>query len=290
MSKDTVALIIQYLVAYKQAGFTHTINKKDFDSYLSNGQHYISEWKIKKFADKLKDIVCLLIGCTKKELEDRDFKEKELGEQWWGYFNTWEGNYPCNLQNYSTTNNTTGKYSTLYKLTPRLLLQLIGTDCGRNIIHPNIWVNSSFADYKLQYIVKNYTPLGGGSGPIKFPNWIFTDVRFPNEVKAIKDRGGIVIRVNRDSWKPRAGDTIKIKVFSNWSVVTYTHTDDEGNHCGVGTDGFKYKSSLIKEYKEEHPSETALDNVEFDYTIDNNGTVEELIEKVKIILTKEQII
>lgn len=31
----------------------------------------------------------------------------------------------------------------------------------------------------------------------EYPNWIITDVRFPNEAKAIKERGGIVIRVNR---------------------------------------------------------------------------------------------
>ena len=31
----------------------------------------------------------------------------------------------------------------------------------------------------------------------------------------------------------------------------------------------------------EHPSETALDNHNFDYVIDNNGSIEELIEKVK---------
>ena len=42
-------------------------------------------WKIVKFADKLKDIVCLLIGCERKKLENREFKEKELGEDWWYY-------------------------------------------------------------------------------------------------------------------------------------------------------------------------------------------------------------
>ena len=30
-------------------------------------------------------------------------------------------------------------------------------------------------------------------------NWIITDVRFPNEAQAIKDRGGILIRINRDN-------------------------------------------------------------------------------------------
>ena len=38
-------------------------------------------------------------------------------------------------------------YWNLVKLTPRKLLQLLGTDCGRDIIHPNIWVNALFADY-----------------------------------------------------------------------------------------------------------------------------------------------
>ena len=41
---------------------------------------------------------------------------------------------------------------------------------------------------------------------------------------------------------------------------------------------------------EPHPSETALDNHPFDYTIDNNGTIEELIEKVREILIKEKLI
>jgi len=39
-----------------------------------------------------------------------------------------------------------------------------------------------------------------------------------------------------------------------------------------------------------HLSETALDNYSFDYTIDNNGTIEELIIKVKEILIKEKLI
>lgn len=37
-------------------------------------------------------------------------------------------------------------------------------------------------------------------------------------------------------------------------------------------------------------AETALDNAEFDYTIDNNSSIEDLIEKVKSILIKERII
>lgn len=133
------------------------------------------------------------------------------------------------------------------KLTPRLILQLLGTECGREIIHPNLWVNSLFADYV------GIPQVGVGiteNNDYKYPNWIITDMRFPNELQAVKDRGGITIRVNRP---------------------------------GVIMNGIGYNAN-------EHPSETALDYAEFDYIIDNNGTIEELIEKVKKVLIKENIL
>jgi hypothetical protein len=44
-------------------------------------------------------------------------------------------------------------------------------------------------------------PIGGyKDGPM--PNWIITDTRFPNEAQAIKDKGGLVIRVDRPGVKP----------------------------------------------------------------------------------------
>jgi hypothetical protein len=36
----------------------------------------------------------------------------------------------------------------------------------------------------------------------KYPNWIITDTRFPNEADAIKNAGGILIRVERPGVKP----------------------------------------------------------------------------------------
>ena len=77
-----------------------------------------------------------------------------------------------------------------------------------------------------------------------FPNWIITDMRFLNEMEAVKKREGITIRVNRN----------------------------------------------LEESKDQDESETELDNAEFDYVIENNGTIEELIEKVREILIKEKLI
>lgn len=181
-------------------------------------------WKIVKFADKLKTLVCLLIGYTREQLEDRILKEQELGEEWWYYKGRNNSLIPYNKNSKRSTED-------LIKPTPRLLLQLIGTDLFRNQLHPNTWVNASFANY-----LNNA--------------WIFTDVRFPNELEAIKKHNGITIRINR-------------------GLVERT-------------------GKLIQE--PEHISETALDDAKFDYIIENNGTIEELLEQVKKILIKEEII
>ena len=253
--KDTVGKIIQYLLWTKS-----NLTEKDIITLDSSGQvnHNVtiqSGFEIKKFADKLKNIVCILLSCTKEQLEDREFKEKELGKEWW----YWRVSNKHELLPYlGNEKYFQDKYlikKCLIKLTPRLLLQLLGTDCGRNIIHPNIWVNALFADY----IHMDYTDVEDG---IKYTvleesKWIITDLRFPNEAKAIKDRGGIVIRVNR----PLGPHNLK-------------HNDD-------GTTDFN--GSL-------HPSETALDDWTFDYVIDNNGTIEELISNVKNLLEKWKIL
>jgi hypothetical protein len=68
-------------------------------------------------------------------------------------------------------------------------------------------------------------------------------MRFPNEMEAVVEKGGITIRVVRPG-------------------------------TSTGT----------------HPSEIALDGHTMHYEIINDGTIEDLIEKVREILTKEKII
>ena len=274
VGKDTVGKIIQFLTCKLK-------NSESFEEWYENG-FQASNWEIKKFANKLKDIVCLLIGCTREQLEDADFKNTELGEEWW-YIKQW---YPAN-KDYK-------KVFTLYpyigfdsrvfdgndccmwqtiKTTPRLLLQLLGTECGRQIIHPNVWVNATMANYKSKFIEDDgfvHTKLSDGGlvkwkdnpiwEPTHYPNWIITDVRFPNEAKAITDKGGINIRLQRNSFK--------------W----------------IDTDALAMETGKDIPHVKEHESETALDLYKFDYVINNNGTIEELIEKVKEILIKENII
>ena len=245
--KDTVGKILQGLSIKS----VENMNK----DWLWIQKFYLnSPYKIKKYAGKLKDIACLLIGCTREQLEDREFKEKELGEEWVAY-------KAAGSSVLYTTEEEIRKLTSIpikVRLTPRLLLQLLGTEASRQIIHPNIWVNALFANYDkyLEFCIQNELSklkdksMMGGFSPnrssFELPNWIITDVRFPNEVQAIQDRGGIVIRVNRI-----AG-----------SVLINNDTHSVTDH--------------------QHPSETALDDCnDFDYVIENDGSIEDLIDKVK---------
>ena len=284
VGKDTVGQIIQYLI-YKNK-YKNKIADITLEQFIhfnnSNQLLYSLDWKVKKFADKLKDIICILINCTRDQLEDESFKSKELGEEWdkfkvvrtkitkferideTFYFSTIEeaNKFKLNNLNYDYF----GEIEKV-EMTPRLMLQLLGTDCCRNIIHPSIWVNSLINEYDkgLKKIEKSTDTNDGRfkhgyieeSISINTNNFIITDTRFPNELEAVKKRGGITIRVNRNfegKWVDK----------QEWDL---------------------HSKGIVP-----HESETALDDSTFDYEIDNNGTIPELIDKIRNILIENKLI
>ena len=110
-------------------------------------------YKVVSFADKLKDVTCVLSGCTREQLEDYDFKESVL--------------VPNHLKPYCGN----AEFPTY-----RAFLQHFGSEVMRDV-NDNIWI-----DCTLDNCGKNA---------------IISDVRFPNEAKAIKELGGVIIRVER---------------------------------------------------------------------------------------------
>ena len=163
--KDTVGTIIQYLYCPDTKDFSVEHAVKNYEDY-EYALYDESNWEIKKFAGKLKDIASHLTGIPIEDFEDQEFKKTNLGPEWWTTCD--EGHQP---------------------MTVRDFLQKLGTDALRNGLHTNVWVNALMADY---------TPDEDGD----LPNWVITDTRFPNEAEAIKAKGGIVIRVNRPGVKP----------------------------------------------------------------------------------------
>jgi ABC-type oligopeptide transport system ATPase subunit len=207
--KDIVGKIIQYLIDKNKGGYLYPNSQDNFEFYCKNFKQKYCDWEIKKYAGKVKEIASLLTGIPIEKFEDQEFKQKQMSESW--------------------------------GMTYREFLQKLGTEAMRNGLHTNVWVNALLADYKES--PQNVLGNEGYKLEDVYPNWIITDMRFPNEMEAVVKRKGITIRINRP------------------------------------------EINLL-----DHPSETSLDTAEFDYTINNSGTIEELIKKVKDILVKEKII
>jgi len=111
------------------------------------------------FADKLKDGVSSVFGWDREMLEgdtDDSRKWREEEDKFW--------------------TEETGE-----TVTPRLILQLFGTDCMRNGFYDGIWVS-----LVKQELLKN-----------KDKNYVIPDVRFENEAKMIRSLGGRICQVRR---------------------------------------------------------------------------------------------
>jgi len=127
-----------------------------------------------------------------------------------------------------------------YSFTPRLALQLMGTEAGRNVFHQDVWVISLLNRAKGKDVV-------------------VTDVRFKNEINYIQQNGGVIVRVRRGE-EP------------DW----YKLAEDAAAGFSSAIMGMKDKGI--------HQSEWDWIGSEFNYIIDNNGTVNELGNKVKQLL------
>lgn len=182
---------------------------------LVNNHAFVKE----SFANAVKDAVAPIFGWDRKMLEG-DTPEsriwRETPDQWWS--------------------EALGK-----DFSPRLALQLMGTEAGRNVFSRDLWV--------LSFIKR--------TDPSK--NYVLADVRFPNEIDLIRGTGGKVIRVKRGVGEPEWYNTAEAyNVSTNW--------DGSMQH--------------MKRYPEVHYSEWAWIGKAFDGEINNSTTLEDLQEKV----------
>jgi hypothetical protein len=175
------------------------------------------------FAGALKDTASTLFGWERELLEgdtveSRNFRESIDG--WWS--------------------NRFG-----YDFTPRMALQLLGTEAGRNVFHPDVWI------YSLEKRIEGLKDV------------VLTDTRFPNEIEFIRSKGGIIIEVvrgERPDWYRLALEMNKFEFGHNQQ-----HKDLENKV---------------------HISERAWIGQKVDYTIQNNGTLDDLLKNIRSVLTE----
>jgi len=179
------------------------------------------EFRRDSFAATLKDAVAAVFGWDRELLEGRTKQAREWREQvdpWWA------------------------ERLKKPELTPRLVLQLWGTEVCRRSFHDDIWIAS------LESRLRNSRD-----------NIVISDCRFPNEINSIKQAGGKVVWVQRGelpSWhimaaKANRGDIVAAEKLKQLGI---------------------------------HASETAWVGTDFDYIVDNNGTVDDLYKRIATIV------
>lgn len=78
----------------------------------------------------------------------------------------------------------------------RQLMQLLGTEWGRNQVNPNLWVNLVASQWE---VTKTYFPLSQLKNTFctHYSGMVLSDVRFDSEAEWIKSQGGLIIEITR---------------------------------------------------------------------------------------------
>ena len=191
--------------------------------YLTN----FHEFRRESFANSLKDAVAHVFGWDRTMLEGRTKQAREWREEvdpWWAE--------RLNMPN----------------LTPRLMLQLWGTEVCRKGFHDDIWIAS--LENKLRTSTDNV---------------VISDCRFPNEIRSIRDAGGIIVWVKRG----------ELPEWYEWAVSA--NAGEHGNFAWSTSKSKLEKAGI-------HASETAWVGTKFDAELDNNGTIDDLFAQVKSLV------
>lgn len=135
--------------------------------YVSSGKTSVSDWFVTNhgfkrfsFADPIRKMM-MALGLKEEELRDPVLKEK-----------------PHRL---------------LLGRTPRYAMETLGTNWGRDLMHPQFWVGH------FAFQTGNH------------PFVICDDVRFQNEVETFSELGGKVWRLNVPGREPRVPTDFKVK-------------------------------------------------------------------------------
>jgi hypothetical protein len=180
------------------------------------------------FANTLKDAVAQVFGWDRTLLEGRTAEARKWREQ----LDVW----------WSERLN-------IPELTPRWVLQQWGTEVCRQGFHDDIWIAS--LENKMRKTRDNI---------------VISDVRFPNEIKAIHNAGGLVVRIKRGNdpdW---------------YEAALSANRGPDGNSTW----------SLSKAKLERlgiHASETAWVGGAIDHTVINNTTIDDMCQQIKNLVS-----
>ena len=182
------------------------------------------------FANTLKDAVASIFGWDRTLLEGRTKEAREWREQ----VDPWWANRLG-----------------MPTLTPRWVLQYWGTEVCRHGFHDDIWIAS--VENKMRKTADNI---------------VISDVRFPNEIRAIHNAGGVVVRIKR-------GDN------PEWYDAAVSVNRGPNSNTNWALSRQKLEKLKI------HASETAWVGGDIDYTVSNDTSIDDLFAQIKQIIRSE---
>lgn len=201
--------------------------------FIGSGKDTVAQEFIKtgcirdSFAAPLKDVCSAIFGWPRELLEGDTIESREFRE---------------------TPDMFWTRKTGIDNFTPRLALQLIGTDVMRNHFNQDIWLNS------LEYRIRRASHAGCV---------VISDARFRNELELIRNMGGNIIWVRRGElplW---------------YDVATSANS---GNAVS--------RKIMQTRYKDIHESEWNWAGYPVDYMLDNNSTLSNLYERIEEIQHK----
>jgi hypothetical protein len=202
--------------------------------FIGSGKDTIADYltnfhgfRRESFANSLKDAVAQVFGWDRTMLEGRTTTAREWREQ----VDPWWS-----------------KRLNMPHLTPRWVLQYWGTEVCRKAFHDDIWIAA------LENKLRNSKD-----------HIVISDCRFPNEIKSIKEAGGIVVRVVRGPEPEWYEDAINAN--QGESNMSWLLSSERLKKVGI------------------HASETAWVGTDFDAVLDNNGSIDDLFEQTKNLVS-----
>jgi hypothetical protein len=165
-------------------------------------------WRRDSFAAPLKDAVATIFGWDREMLEGRTQQSRqwrECPDEWWSQ--------------------RLGR-----ELTPRLVLQLWGTEVGRQAFHNDVWVAS--LENRLRKTQDNV---------------VITDCRFANEIEVIQRAGGRVFRIRRGPEPDWVQDALDYLEFPAGRPPSHIPHASEWSWMGTEWDATIYNDGSIQD-------------------------------------------
>jgi len=202
--------------------------------FIGSGKDTVADYLVnfhgfrrESFANSLKDAVAQVFGWDRDMLEGRSKQSREWRE-------TKDEWWSKRLKR---------------EITPRWVLQYWGTEVVRKGFHDDMWVAS------LENRLRKSTD-----------DIVITDCRFPNEIKAIRNAGGKVVRIKRGPEPEWFNDAKSMNRGPNRNM-SWALSKHNIEKLGI------------------HASETAWVGQKFDIVLNNNGTLDELYNQIEINIT-----